>query len=322
MPDISLDFRLFQYALAAAEHGSFRRAAAALNVEQSTVSRGVRSLEHRVGAELFERGHAGIRPTPAGERFLEEAILGFDHLRRAMQRIGASQRGVHGQLTVAMSVPLILVGELFERFRGEYSGIATEFVEGTSSASWALTQQRNVDVAFVANIREGAPRTLHLREERMIAVLSRSHPLAAARRLTLNDLRLEQFILGAGGLGPDIEEHIVARMAKLGVKPKVQRHRVDQRTLIDMVAMGFGVTVTVGPSPRTAPAGVAVVPLAGRNVLSIYAAWMECNPNPALKGLLDIMRRSARPNGANELSGSLMNFAAASASAQSRGPWP
>ncbi|TJW59027.1 MAG: hypothetical protein E5X43_38765, partial [Mesorhizobium sp.] len=94
-----------------------------------------------------------------------------------MQRIGASQRGVHGQLTVAMSVPLILASELFERFRGEYPGISTEFVEGTSSASWALTQQRNVDVAFVANIREGAPRTLQLQDERMIAVLPKSHPL-------------------------------------------------------------------------------------------------------------------------------------------------
>ncbi|WP_287330792.1 hypothetical protein [Mesorhizobium sp.] len=87
-------------------------------------------------------------------------------------------------------------------------------------------------------------------------------------------------------------------MAKLGAEPKVQLHRVDRSNLVDMVAAGFGVTVTAGLSPRTAPAGVAVVPLAGRNVVSIYAAWMECNPNPALKGLLDIMRRSARPNGA------------------------
>nr|ACF28619.1 unknown [Mesorhizobium tianshanense] len=216
-----------------------------------------------------------------------------------MQRIGASQRGVHGQLTVAMSVPLILVSDLFDRFRGEYSGIATEFVEGTSSASWALTQQRNVDVAFVAHVQDGAPRTLQMRDERMIAVLPKSHPLAAARKLTLNDLRLEKLILGAGGLGPEIGEHIAARMAKLGGEPRIQVHRVDQRNLIEMVAMGFGVTVTVGFSPRTAPAGVAVVPLAGRNVVPLCAAWMECNPNPALKGLLDIMRRSAQPDGTN-----------------------
>jgi DNA-binding transcriptional LysR family regulator len=70
MRDRIMDLRHFHYALASAEHGSFRRAAAALNVQQSTVSRGVRSLEHLVGAELFERGHAGIRPTFAGDWFL------------------------------------------------------------------------------------------------------------------------------------------------------------------------------------------------------------------------------------------------------------
>ena len=110
MPDRILDLRLFRYALTSAEHGSFRRAAAALNVQQSTVSRGVRNLEHRVGAELFERGHAGIRPTPAGDRFLEEAIRGFDHLERAMQRVIAVQRGEHGDLTVGLSVPIVLLG--------------------------------------------------------------------------------------------------------------------------------------------------------------------------------------------------------------------
>ncbi|BCH29803.1 LysR family transcriptional regulator [Mesorhizobium sp. L-8-10] len=299
MPDIPLDFRLFQYALASAEHGSFRRAAAALNVQQSTVSRGVRSLEHRVGAEIFERGHAGIRPTPAGDRFLEEAVLGFDHLRRAMQRIGALQRGEHGELTVAVSVPFVLLRELFERFRKEAKGISVEIVENTSTASWALVQQRMVDVAFLAGTcGRGAPRSLHLRSERMTAVLPKSHPLAAAPRLSLEDLRRERFILCAGGLGPDFEEHLLRRMARLGVEPRVQLHRVGQCNLINMVAMGFGVTLVVGPPPRAATDEIALVPLAGRNVVSLGAAWMESNPNPALKRLLDLVQESGEVAGA------------------------
>jgi len=80
MPDRVLDWRLFRYAMTAAEHGSFRRVAAALNVQQSTVSRGIRNIEHRLGATLFERSHSGIRPTQAGDRFLKEASLGFDLL--------------------------------------------------------------------------------------------------------------------------------------------------------------------------------------------------------------------------------------------------
>lgn len=294
MPD-RIDLRLFRYALASAEHGSFRRAAAALNIQQSTVSRGVRNLEHRVGTELFERDHAGIRPTAAGDRFLEEATLGFDHLRRAMRRAEALQRGEHGELTVGMSVPFTLLGDMFERFREDHGGVSVEIVESTTSASWALVQQRTVDVAFVAkNHRDGTPQSLHLRDERMAAVLPKSHPLAGARRLNLEELRFERFVLGAGGLGPDIEEHLVRRMAKWGLEPRVQLHRAGQSNLINMVALGFGVTIVVGPPVHPATDGVVLVPLAGRDLMSLHALWMESNPNPALKGLLNIVRGSGR----------------------------
>lgn len=181
-----LDIRLLRYALASAEHGSFRRAAAALNVQQSTVCRGVRSLEHRIGAELFERGHAGIRPTSAGSRFLEEATLGFDCLTRAMRRVGALQRGEHGELMVGVSVPFSLIGDAFERFRKEYGGISVEIVESTTSESRPLVEQRKLDVAFIANTPvNGALRSLHLRDERLVAVLPKSDPLATARKVDL-----------------------------------------------------------------------------------------------------------------------------------------
>jgi DNA-binding transcriptional LysR family regulator len=302
VPDRILDLRLFRYALASAEHGSFRRAAAALNVQQSTVSRGVRSLEHRVGAELFERDHAGIRPTPAGDRFLEEATLGFDHLKRALQRAEALQRGEHGELSASVSVPFSVIGDFFERFRAGHGGVSVEIVESTSSASWALVQQRSVDVAFVAKVHgNGAPRSLYMRDERVMAVLPRSHPLAGARRLSVAELRRERFILGASGAGPDLQEYLSKRMAKWGVEPRVQLHRVGQCNLINMVALGFGVTIVIGKPPYAAADSVVLVPLAGRSVLSLHAVWLESNPNPALKALLDIVRASAEPgNGTHQ----------------------
>lgn len=290
-PELILDLRLFKYALTAAEHGSFRRAAAALNVQQSTVSRGVRNLEDRVGAKLFERDHAGIRPTPAGDMFLDEAALGFDHLRRALQRAQALQRGEHGELTVGVSVPFSVLGDLFERFRSGHDGVSVEIVESTSGGGSALVQQRSVDVAFVGNVHgNGVARSLFLRDERMMAVLPKSHPLASARRLNFEQLSQERFILGANGMGSDLEEHLAKRLAKSGTEPRIRLHRVGYCNLINMVASGFGVTLVIGTPPRTATDGVVVVPLAGRNVLSLHMVWMESNPNPALKALLDITR--------------------------------
>jgi DNA-binding transcriptional LysR family regulator len=53
---------------AAARHASFTRAAQELHVTQSAVSRQIKTLEERLGVELFERGARGIVMTEAGER--------------------------------------------------------------------------------------------------------------------------------------------------------------------------------------------------------------------------------------------------------------
>jgi DNA-binding transcriptional LysR family regulator len=290
----ALDFRLFRYALASAEHGSFRRAAAALNVQQSTVSKGIRNLEHRLGATLFERGHSGIRPTPVGDQFLEDASLGFDHFERAMKRIGALQRGEHGELAVAASVPFFMLGDIFERFREQYQGVSVQIAESTCTAGNASVRMRKVDIAFATKpAADDLSRSLHLRDERMIVVLPTPHPLAELRAVLLEDLRSERFILGASGIGPEIAGHIRRHMSEAGHEPNIQMHGVGQCDLIAMVARGFGVTVVAGRLSHAAPDGVVLVPLAGKNVVPVHAVWMDTNPNPTLKGLLDIAQRIA-----------------------------
>ncbi len=47
------------YFLAAVEHGSFRKAAPSLGVQESTASRRIRALEGHVGASLFIRYNGG-----------------------------------------------------------------------------------------------------------------------------------------------------------------------------------------------------------------------------------------------------------------------
>ncbi len=291
MPDLSLDFRLFRYALASAEYGSFRRAAAALNIQQSSVSRGVRTLEHRIGADLFQRSHAGIRPTPAGERFLQEAALGFEHLERAMRWIGAAQRGEHGELTVAASVPFPLLGDVFERFRSEHSGVSLEVVEETCAGGVTLLRQRRADIAFVTKVPVyDGMQSLHLRDERIAAVLPKSHRLAGARVATLGELGAERIILGAGGLGPVLADDIERQLAKSNNTPDLHLLRVSQCNLISMVAQGFGISIVVGRFSRAGPDDIVLVPLAGRSKKAIHAVWLQSTNNPARKYMLKIAR--------------------------------
>lgn len=73
MDALAIEIRQLRYAVLTADTQSFSRAAAALNVKQSTLSRRVMQLEHRLGVKLFERTTRGAEPTENGRAFIEQA---------------------------------------------------------------------------------------------------------------------------------------------------------------------------------------------------------------------------------------------------------
>ena len=68
-----MNLRHLRCFIAVAEELHFGRAARRLHVEQSPLSRTIRQLEANLGVTLLERMPRGMRLTPAGQVFLEEA---------------------------------------------------------------------------------------------------------------------------------------------------------------------------------------------------------------------------------------------------------
>jgi Bacterial regulatory helix-turn-helix protein, lysR family len=62
-----IELRHLRYFIAAAECGSFRRAAKRFGVQESAVSRRTRDLEDEFGVAVFIRSHAGISPIRHGK---------------------------------------------------------------------------------------------------------------------------------------------------------------------------------------------------------------------------------------------------------------
>ena len=69
----AFDLQHFRYTIAAADHGSFRRAAESLGLKQSTLSRRIHQIEEQMDVKLFERSSGGVRATLAGSIFLATA---------------------------------------------------------------------------------------------------------------------------------------------------------------------------------------------------------------------------------------------------------
>jgi DNA-binding transcriptional LysR family regulator len=77
-------------ALLVGEYLSFQRAATALGVRQSTVSRRVRQLEDELGVSLFERHRAQVRVTNTDTQFLKQAREALNQLDHAVRTANAT----------------------------------------------------------------------------------------------------------------------------------------------------------------------------------------------------------------------------------------
>ncbi len=65
--------RQLQYVIAVAETGSFSKAADICHAEQSTISQQVRTLEEKLGVQIFDRNTLPIKLTKDGENIVSKA---------------------------------------------------------------------------------------------------------------------------------------------------------------------------------------------------------------------------------------------------------
>ncbi len=298
MPDLALDLRYLRYAMTAAEQGSLRRAANVLDIQQSTLSRRIRLLEHRLGFALFDRDPRGIRLTSAGESFLKEAALGVDHFDRAVQLAFSIHRGDRGELHIGILASLTsgFLHSVLRQYREMNDGVTVRIHEGAALENLHRLSSGQLDVCFITGEPEipGYSTALLWRECMFIALPS-DHRLATKEEVTWEEIRGEAFIVSNRGVGPEILSFLVRRFADLGFRPRIDVQEVSRESLMNLVAIGYGLTLTSTSSLAKGISGVVFRPIAGNcDNLPSSAVWSLRNSNPALTRLLRLAKSIAK----------------------------
>lgn len=108
------------YVRAAADLGSFSRAATVLGVTQPALSHGIAALERTLGGTLFDRATTGVTPTALCGRILPHLHAVLGSLDALLTEARAATRAEAEPLRLGVS-PIIhpdLVGRAFEAARG------------------------------------------------------------------------------------------------------------------------------------------------------------------------------------------------------------
>ncbi|MBD8553853.1 LysR family transcriptional regulator [Rhizobium sp. CFBP 8762] len=304
MPNLLLDLRYLRCALYASQLGSFRRAAESLGLPQSSLSRRIQLLEHRLGFPLFERRRTGVMLTRAGATFLENAIPGAEHLDFAARRASVIHRGGSSEVRVGI-VPL-LAGERLRRvlrvFKEQHPGVSAFFTEGSLREIRDAVTIGKLDIGFVlGDLDLPACHSQALWIEPIAVVLPVKHRLAECNNVSWASLDDETFLVGRRGPGADIQELLLSRTFRQCIRPRVEIHDVSHTSLVDMVRMNYGITIASASYLVKDSAGVVSRPLEGEaEALTTSALWRQDNANPAVPHLVAVAEYLQR----NETAGS------------------
>lgn len=184
MPRSKIELRHVRYIIAAAESGSFRRAAHDLGVEQSAISRRIRDVEDEIGAQLFRRHPAGVELTDIGRQFLHQASPGAHQIGSALER-ARTDAATGRHLTVGLFGPLTMgfLTELFGAFRRDRPGTRLRFSEASTPDLIAAVRRGQLDIGVVAEAPPGQGYAItHLWDEPVYLAMPEGDPLATRRQ--------------------------------------------------------------------------------------------------------------------------------------------
>ncbi len=291
----AVDLQQLRYAVAAADHGSFRRAAEVLLLQQSTLSRCISQLEYSLGLIVFERFSGGVRATTAGRHFLRTArsiVEQMDSLVYSTYHVG---RGEAGRLSVGFYTS-ISAGNLratLVDYQKRFSQIDVCLKE--SSRVRLVTALRNgaLDIAIVTSElplleNQGMP----LWSERILLALLDGHPLAGKDVVYWTDLRGETVLLSQYDPGRELEDLLFSKLVSPEDRPKIAHHDVSRGIIKSLIAAGFGVSLVTESDIGANFSGLTFRELrdgTGPSRVGFSAHWRSDNDNPALANFLKLL---------------------------------
>ncbi|MEZ0054057.1 DNA-binding transcriptional LysR family regulator [Mycobacterium sp. MAA66] len=274
----------------AAHGGHMTRAADSLGIPQSSMSRRIHALEKALGVRLITQDGRAVRLTPAAVKLAEQTRRPLRELEAAIDTVAGEADPDHG--TVRFGFPLTMgagvVPGLIAEFHRRTPGIRLEIKQAHGSELAADLKAGTLDVAVVIPPPDDVEHAV-IGTQQIRAVLPTGHPLAARRRLRLDDLRGETFI--ANPASYHLRQITENWCSDSGFVPHVPVEITDFSTIRELVGRGMGIALL--PHDEHTSRRVREIPLTPNTYRrEIALAWAQTAVTPASRRLLKFFRQN------------------------------
>jgi DNA-binding transcriptional LysR family regulator len=239
---LNVSTRQLRAFVALAEMKNFTRAAAQIHLSQPAFSALIRALEDAIGTRLFDRDTRKVELTSEGMLFRESALRLLRDFEHAMSDLGEHVARRRGRVALA-ALPALAAGwlpDVLAAFHALHPGIELDIADALSEACVERVGSGRADFALAA-VRASAPelRTDLFCADRFHLVCRRDNPLAARRRVTLDDLVGQPFIHLART--SSVRQHVETAVWPAQTNRVMELEQLS--TVAGMVRAGLGITI-------------------------------------------------------------------------------
>ena len=195
-----MELRTLNYFVTVAEELNITRAAQILRISQPPLSAQIKNLEDELGTELFVRGKRRLKLTDAGQLLYQHAKDILKLSEKASAEITSLSRGMTGTVTVGLVEGMApdIAAEWFVGFLAEHPGVRFRILDGNSDDLIEKMRGGLIGLAVItAPYDQQLLNSFQVGQEKMVALMNRSHPLARAGKEILEaaDLVREPLIV-------------------------------------------------------------------------------------------------------------------------------
>jgi LysR family transcriptional regulator, low CO2-responsive transcriptional regulator len=235
---------------AVARNLSFTRAARELHLTQPAVSQQVKLLEEEVGLPLFEQIGRRVHLAPAGAELLRYTDQAMELLRQASESLAAMRGLKRGVLKLgAVSTAKYFAPSLLSAFTPAYPEVTIKFEVGNREEIIQQLAANEIDLVIMGR----PPRELDTVAEAfakhpLVIIASPSHPLARKRRIRLDQLASEGFLIREEGSGTraSMERVFGEREVPFRVSMEVSSNETIKQATMANMGISFISSHTVG----------------------------------------------------------------------------
>ena len=259
-----IDFVTLRLFVAIADERSLTRAAEREHLALAAVSKRVSDLEGQLGVSLLYRQPKGVELTPAGHALLHHARNLLDNLQQLDADLSEFSQGVKGHVRIHANTSAVIefLPEDLSVFARRHPEVKIDLEERVSSDTLRALREGLTDIGiFAGHMPAEDLQVFAYREDRLVLVTPREHPLAARERIALGEATSFDFI----GLQQDASLHALLQQSaqQMGTPLRLRIQVRSFEAICRMIHTGMGVGVLPEQEVRNyLPAlDVAIVPL-------------------------------------------------------------